>query len=79
MDDKDFKGYVVDALKQIIERQDNTDANINQLRAETKADIQQLRAEMKTDFKRMDKKIDSILEYVEHVDKEFRSHRMAEN
>lgn len=33
---------------------------------------------MKTDFKRMDKKIDSILEYVEHVDKEFRSHRLAE-
>jgi hypothetical protein len=27
----------------------------------------------------MDKKIDSILEYVEHVDKEFQRHRTAEN
>jgi uncharacterized membrane protein YccC len=90
VEDNEFKEYVVDALRQIIERQDNTDANISQLRAETKADIQQLRnetkadirqlrAEMKTDFKRMDKKIDSILEYVEHVDKEFQRHRTAEN
>lgn len=39
MEDKEFKGYVVDALRQIIERQYNTDANINQLRAETKADL----------------------------------------
>lgn len=88
MDDNEFKDYVVDALRQIIERQDNTDANISQLRAETKTDIQQLReetnvgfqqlrAEMKTDFQRMDKKIDKILEYVEYVDKEFRSYRLA--
>jgi hypothetical protein len=34
---------------------------------------------MKTDFKRIDKKIDSILKYVERVDKEFQKHRTVEN
>ncbi|MFZ5647419.1 MAG: hypothetical protein ACOY30_07335 [Bacillota bacterium] len=63
MEDKVFKEYVVNTLAEIINRQD-------QMQAEMK--------EIKSDIKRIDKKTDAILKYVEYVDTDLQKHKRAE-
>lgn len=77
MDDKEFKGYVVDALKQIIERQDKTDVRLEQIDGRLTM-LQNEQKEMKNDIKRIDKKTDDILKYVEHLDIDLQKHKLAE-
>ncbi|KJR96004.1 MAG: hypothetical protein VR68_16650 [Peptococcaceae bacterium BRH_c4a] len=63
MEDNQFKEYVVSTLAEILKRQE-------QMQAEIK--------EVKLDVKRIDKKTDSILKYVEYVDSDLQKHKKAE-
>jgi len=63
LEDNQFKEYVVSTLAEILKRQE-------QMQAEIK--------EVKLDVKRIDKKTDSILKYVEYVDSDLQKHKKAE-
>lgn len=77
MEDNEFKEYVVSALAEIINSQDQTQADLKA----TNTSVGQLQADMKeikSDISRIDKKTDAILKYVEYIDADLQRHKKAE-
>ncbi|MCL5058883.1 MAG: hypothetical protein M1130_13010 [Actinobacteria bacterium] len=88
MEDKEFKEFVVGTLKELvgkqnelaskqdelINRQDGLDNSVQQLKEDMNSEFLQV----KYDLKRIDKKTDAILKYVEHLDTDLQRHKIAE-
>ena len=77
MDTVDYKNYIVETLKVLVQNQDDANAALRQMQTDQKEIVNSLR-QMQADIKHIDKKTDNILKYVEYLDSDLQKHKKAE-